>query len=279
MRKIMGTILLVYILSALTINIMGAEQKLRVDLNGEEVAFSGAQPVIVRGRTLIPLRGLFEKMGYTIGWEPATKTATLIKGPSLISMRDGHKALQVNQNSVMLDVPAQIINNSMMIPLRAISEATGANVNWDANTKTVHIGTITRNITPAIVIDDYVKKYMDCIAPLDELSDEITGTLNSINDENISEKLGALKEEIDSYIDITDETLQDLDKLHPTAEFEQFHIKAKEGVKELKTLAEVLKDMLNNNYDYETAETELKTILENAQRFNKEIEGITIAYK
>ena len=146
MRKAISTIFIIYIMTAMAVNAAGAEQKLKVDLNGEEVVFSGTQPVIVKGRTLIPLRGLFEKMGYTIGWEPATKTATLIKGSSIISMRDGHKALQVNQNSTMLDVPAQIINNSMMIPLRAISEATGAFVNWDANTKTVHIGTITKSL-------------------------------------------------------------------------------------------------------------------------------------
>ncbi len=265
------------ILSAM--NIMGAEQNIKVDLNGENVIFSSVQPVIVKGRTLIPLRGLFDKMGYTIGWEPATKTATLIKGSSIISMRDGHKALQINQNSVMLDVPAQIINNSMMIPLRAISEATGAAVNWDANTKTVHIGTLTRDVAPPIVIDDYVREYMSCIAPLDELSEVIVSTLNSVNDENIQEKLGSLREEIDSYIEITQSTAENMDRLNPPAKYEQFHIKAKEAVRELKSLAEVLRDMLNNNYNYETAETELKTILENAQRLNGEINKITLSFK
>ena len=59
------------ILTALTAMIFStsvytAEQKLSVSLNGENVSFSNAQPIIVNGRTLIPLRGLFEKSPLTI---------------------------------------------------------------------------------------------------------------------------------------------------------------------------------------------------------------------
>ncbi len=277
MRKRICMILTALTAMIFSTSVYTAEQKLSVSLNGENVSFSNAQPIIVNGRTLIPLRGLFEKMGYTIDWEPATKTATLIKGSSIISMRSGHKALQVNQNSSILDVPAQIINNSMMIPLRAISEATGASVNWDANTKTVYIGTITRQVSPEISIDPYVNKYMSCISPLSEASESIIGILSSVNDTNISDKLDELSDEIEENLNVIDGVYRQLDMITPSAEFEQFHIKAKEAVGKLNELAEIMQSMLNNEYDYDEAESELKVFLKEAQEINSQMNALALA--
>ncbi len=279
MGNIMKKIFVVLLIPVFCINVYSAEQKLKVYLNGEAVVFSNSQPVIVNGRTLIPLRGLFEKMGYTIDWEPATKTATLINGSSIISMRSGHKALQVNQNSTFLDVPAQIINNSMMIPLRAISEATGASVNWDANTKTVHIGTVTRQISPEITIAPYISRYMSCIAPLDEVTENILFTLNSINDENITDKLAELRESIDGNIETIEKVSDELAAITPEPKFEQFHIKAKDSVVRLGELAELIKNMLINSYDYNEAEAELKVILSEAQSVNAEMNALAAAIR
>ncbi len=274
--KILLAVLLVWTLSA---SVFSAEQKIKVNLNGEAVTFSNAQPVIVNSRTLIPLRGLFEKMGYTIDWEPATKTATLINGSNIISMRSGHKALQVNQNSTFLDVPAQIINNSMMIPLRAISEATGAAVNWDADTKTVHIGTITREISPEIVTDPYISRYMSCIKPLDSVSRDIISTLNSINDNNITDKLGEMRDNIDGNIETIEKVSEELSSITPDSKYEQFHIKAKDSVVRLGELAVLLKDMLSNSYDYDEAEAQLKIILSEARSINAEMNALAEAVK
>ncbi|MBE7046092.1 MAG: copper amine oxidase N-terminal domain-containing protein [Ruminococcaceae bacterium] len=38
-----------------------------------------------------------------------------------------------------LDVPAQIIDGRTLVPVRAISEAFGADVKWEEETKTVYI--------------------------------------------------------------------------------------------------------------------------------------------
>lgn len=279
MRKGIGIIITVLLVSAVSAAAFCAEQKLNVNLNGEPVAFSNVQPVIVNGRTLIPLRGLFEKMGYSIDWEPATKTATLIKESGIISMRSGHKALQVNQNSIILDVPAQIINNSMMIPLRAISEATGASVNWDADTKTVHIGTLTRQVSPEISIDPYIGKYMECIKPLDQVSKNILAALNSINDLNITDKLTELRDNIDSELEVIDGVMKNMDSITPDSKHERFHIRAKEAVKKLSELGVLIKEMLNDQYGYEQAETELKEILSEARNINTELNAMAAALK
>ncbi len=122
---------------AMTISNVYAKD-ITVTLNGKDIEFSNQSPVIVEGRTLIPLRGLFEKLGYTVEWNGDTKTASLSYNNKKIDITAGSSTMIIGKsNTVTLDVPAQIINGSMMLPLRAIGEATGLVVEWDDSSKTV----------------------------------------------------------------------------------------------------------------------------------------------
>ncbi len=98
-----------------------------------------AQAVIVEGRTLVPVRGVFEEIGYTVEYDAVTKTATLTRGNSVVSMTMGNTYFTANGQTVTPEVPQQIIDSRFMLPLRAVSEAIGAEVSWDAETKTAII--------------------------------------------------------------------------------------------------------------------------------------------
>ncbi len=110
-------------------------QDISVSINGNIVSFPNQQPVIVEGRTLIPLRGVFDNMGYSIDWNGETKTVTLTKGSDTITVNIGESCYYLNGTQHAIDVPAQIINSSTMLPLRAIGEASGCEVLWDGETK------------------------------------------------------------------------------------------------------------------------------------------------
>ncbi|MBQ9605387.1 MAG: copper amine oxidase N-terminal domain-containing protein [Firmicutes bacterium] len=110
-------------------------QDISVSINGNIVSFPNQQPVIVEGRTLIPLRGVFDNMGYAIDWNGETKTVTLTKGSDNIVVNIGESCYYLNGEQHAIDVPAQIINSSTMLPLRAIGEASGCEVLWDGETK------------------------------------------------------------------------------------------------------------------------------------------------
>lgn len=110
-----------------------------VKLDNEAVEFSSQQPVIVEGRTLIPLRGVFENLGYEISWDAETKTAVFKNNTTVVKVKVNSNELVVDEKSVPIDVAAQIINGSMMLPLRAVGEATGLEVEWDSDTKTVNL--------------------------------------------------------------------------------------------------------------------------------------------
>ncbi len=103
------------------------------------------QGIIIDGRTMVPVRGVFEEMGYLVEWDADTKTAALSRGSKSVAVQADSPTMLVNgETSVELEVPAQIVDGRMMLPLRAVSEAVNAEVEWDAETKTakikIHVG-------------------------------------------------------------------------------------------------------------------------------------------
>lgn len=94
---------------------------------------------IISDRTMVPLRAIFEALGAEVNWNDATKTVTGKKGDKTVSLTINDTAMKVNDATVTLDVPAQIVNDRTLVPVRAISEGLGATVDWDAATRTVTV--------------------------------------------------------------------------------------------------------------------------------------------
>ena len=111
---------------------------INVLLNGQTIAFD-QPPIIIDGRTLVPLRAIFEALGATVDWDGNTQTVTATRDNIVIKITIGDNKLYVNNNVTVLDVPAQIVNDRTLVPVRAVSEAFGCNVDWDGDTQTVII--------------------------------------------------------------------------------------------------------------------------------------------
>ena len=137
---------------------------IRVLINGKNILFN-QPPVIVDGRTLVPLRAIFEAMGASVDWNNSTKTATSKLGSTTIQLTIGSNLLYKNGTAAALDVPAQLINGYTMVPVRAVAEAFGADVNWDGATQTVYIttkgNTYSINTVPQITYDGYTANFAD----------------------------------------------------------------------------------------------------------------------
>ena len=116
-----------------------AEDAVNVSVNGTPVTFADSGAIIINSRTMIPLRGVFEQLGYTVSWDASTKTATLA-GKEIIRITTGSNVFYVGDDREYAEVPAQIINNRLYLPLRAVGEAADMDVRWDPVTKTAYIG-------------------------------------------------------------------------------------------------------------------------------------------
>ena len=135
-----GTLVFALILMTAAVGPIMA-QSLDVTINGAPVRFTGTQPMAVRGRVMVPLRGVLEQMGAFVGWDPATRTVFAEKSGTDIELPIGSRTATVNGRTVTLDVPAQMIRGSTMVPLRFLSEALGSEVALDNATRTVMIAT------------------------------------------------------------------------------------------------------------------------------------------
>ncbi|MEJ8547237.1 copper amine oxidase N-terminal domain-containing protein [Brevibacillus borstelensis] len=97
-------------------------------------------PVEIDGRTLVPLRAIFEALGAKVDWDEATQTVTATKDNNTIQLTIGSKVAYKNGKKINLDVPAQLYNgDTTMVPIRFVSEALGAKVGWDAYSNSVVI--------------------------------------------------------------------------------------------------------------------------------------------
>lgn len=116
-----------------------AERYPTVKVNGQTVDFIDQKAMIKDSRTLVPARGVFESLGATVGWNDATQTATVQKGTTFVQIPVGQSYITVNDVKKELDVPAQLIGDRTMIPVRAVAEAFSCTVDWDDETYTVSI--------------------------------------------------------------------------------------------------------------------------------------------
>jgi len=116
--------------------------EIKVLYQGEKIVFPDQKPVIKNSRTLVPLRAIFEAMGALVDWNNDTRTVLATKGDVSLSLEIGSNLLYKNGVPIEIDVPAEIMNDRTMVPVRAIAEAFGSVVDWDNDTRTVLIDTV-----------------------------------------------------------------------------------------------------------------------------------------
>jgi hypothetical protein len=119
------------------------DQQIKVIINGELQVYDQS-PVIKNGRTLVPLRGIFETLDTQVNWDGSTKTVTAVKENKHVKIQIGSNIASINGKQNEIDVPAQILNGRTMVPLRFISETLGAQVQWDGATRTIFIESVSK---------------------------------------------------------------------------------------------------------------------------------------
>jgi len=100
-------------------------------INGEEVALTGA-PFIYKGRVFVPIRFISETFGANVIWDVIFKIVTINLNSQILRLQVGNLTADINGKAASLDVAPIIKNNTTFVPIRFISEAFGASVDWDS---------------------------------------------------------------------------------------------------------------------------------------------------
>ena len=130
-------------LAAIGVRAQSNQQEIRVVIDGQQLQFTDQQPMESDGRILVPLRGIFEKLGASVEWDRPTQTIRATKNGLLVRLSIGQLDAMVNGANVHMDVAATLYGGTTMVPLRFVSEALGGYVTWNASQHEVDITSST----------------------------------------------------------------------------------------------------------------------------------------
>ncbi|OUM96730.1 MAG: hypothetical protein A9Z00_03880 [Thermobacillus sp. ZCTH02-B1] len=107
-------------------------------LDGARIG-EGAEPRIVSGFTMVPVRLIAEEIGYDVLWVHETKQVRISNGFALIELTVDRDAAVVNGEEQPLARPPLIDKGVTFVPLRFVGEQLGLTVRWDQGTKSVFL--------------------------------------------------------------------------------------------------------------------------------------------
>ncbi|HHZ16678.1 MAG TPA: copper amine oxidase N-terminal domain-containing protein [Peptococcaceae bacterium] len=121
-------------------------KEVRVFINGKQVTFPDQKPIIIQGRTMVPMRAVFEHpdVQAQVVWNEKNRTVTATdRSDKTIVFKIGDNYYTVKTGSKeekkYSDVAPRIQSGRTLLPLRALSESLDFEVNWIDNERKVDI--------------------------------------------------------------------------------------------------------------------------------------------
>ncbi len=111
---------------------------IKMQINGR-LLDTDVDPLILEGRTMVPIRAILSALGATLDWNQEDQTILINKGAYSVKMQIGNKRAFVNGKEVEMDAPPRIINGRTMGPVRFIAENFGCDVQWDRDQRLITI--------------------------------------------------------------------------------------------------------------------------------------------
>ena len=111
-------------------------------VNEENVELDAA-PYISSGRTYVPLSVIAKGLGAKVEWVAKTKGINVQLENTIISMQIGSNRAIVNNKIVQMEAPPEITNGRTFVPIRFVSEALGAEIEWNQEDKSIKINRLS----------------------------------------------------------------------------------------------------------------------------------------
>ena len=136
MKKILCIIIFTFILMSSIATF--ADDEIKVYVNGIQVQFD-VPPQVINDRTFVPMRAIFEAMGMIVSWDELSQSIHAYTSDHDFIIPIGNNTIQIDNREVNIDVPAQIVDDRTLIPIRIISDNFRSLITWTDEEKTVEI--------------------------------------------------------------------------------------------------------------------------------------------
>ena len=114
------------------------DDAIKIYVNGAQIK-PDTNPVLVNSRTMVPIRAIAEKLGYSVAWFADTETVSMQKGSDLVQLSIDSKSMYHNSYNIIIDVAPLIYGDRTYLPVRAVAEAMGCKVDWNDSERAVYI--------------------------------------------------------------------------------------------------------------------------------------------
>lgn len=104
------------------------------------IVMSDVNPFIKNGRTYVPIRFIAEELGFDVEWKAESGEVKMKDGDKTVTLKIGSDVMKVGDKEYKLDAPALLKDGRTFIPLRAVAEAFGKEVNWSNDYRAIFIG-------------------------------------------------------------------------------------------------------------------------------------------
>lgn len=118
-----------------------ASNTVNIQINGKDVNFTqntGFPYVDENNRTMVPLRVTMQTAGADVGYDKYSKVAVVSTKTDRVEIPIDKNILYVNNLKVQNDTYSVVKNGITYLPIRAVLQASGFVVEWDATSKTVY---------------------------------------------------------------------------------------------------------------------------------------------
>ena len=165
MKKILSILIFVLVLT-FAFSAFADYKTVDIYVNGE-LLVSDSPAVLVGSRTMVPLRAISEKLGCGVGWDDATQTAEIKNEKTAVYVTIDSDVMvkkilaEEKSEEIKIDAPAMLYKSRTLIPLRAVSEALDAKVDWDAEKEC------------ALITTDSYKSYLGVVTEKGYVSEEL----------------------------------------------------------------------------------------------------------
>lgn len=139
MKKLLSIIIILAIaISTMLLPVSANNDEISVYLDAAKIDFD-VKPQIINGRTMVPIRAIFEKMGAVVEWDGNTNSVICTKDDTIVTMTVNSMDMYINNQLKKMDISPVEIDGRTLAPARYVAEAFGADVQWSQKNNTVVI--------------------------------------------------------------------------------------------------------------------------------------------
>ena len=144
MKKFISVLISLIIIGTIPLSAYASDD-IKVFVDGKFIEFD-VPPQIINGRTMVPVRAIFEAVGAKVDWNQLTRTVLAEKNSTYVTMFLNNKFFYINSSLITMDVSPIAIDGRVLAPARYVGESFGYNVTWDEALNSVFMTSSDTNV-------------------------------------------------------------------------------------------------------------------------------------